>query len=80
MSAPLTRRRLAWLQAVLAAYAAALPAVLLGLGRLGGPRAPAAAQWPSPLLALPLPPWWACPFRWPAHLDFRSAAGHAPRD
>ena len=79
MAPPFTRRRLAWLQAMLAACAACLPATFIGLGRLGGTAAPAAAQIVVPLLALPIAALVGMSFPLAAHLDFRGAAVTAAR-
>ncbi len=74
MSPRFARRRLAWLQGMLAACAVCLPATLLGLGRLGGTAAAAAAQVVVPLLTLPIATVVGMSFPLAAHRDFRGAA------
>ncbi len=82
MGRMLPRRRrgdLAWLQLLLAAYAACLPLAVLGLGRLGGGLGPAAAEVAVPLLTLLLAVLVGMSFPLAAKLDFCNVAATAAR-
>ncbi|OHB80927.1 MAG: hypothetical protein A2V98_26420 [Planctomycetes bacterium RBG_16_64_12] len=75
-----SRRDLAWLEFGVAAYAACLPLVLVGLGRLGSHAAAAvASQVAIPLLALVLAVLVGLEFPLAGKVDFRTVSSTAAR-